>query len=169
MLTAKTADEHVLSGYREGADDYITKPFNVEILKMRIAKIFEWVKGAQAKFRQPDLKTSEVVVSRMDGELIDKATKIVEEHLDDADFSVEAFGDAMCMSRSALYKKLMAISGRSPIEFMRIIRLRHGLSLVQQRGLTVSEVAYRVGMSPKQFAKFFKEEYGVLPSKYGEE
>lgn len=168
MLTAKTADEHVLSGYREGADDYITKPFNVEILKMRIAKIFEWVKGAQAKFRQPDLKTSEVVVSRMDGELIDKATKIVEEHLDDADFSVEAFGDAMCMSRSALYKKLMAISGRSPIEFMRIIRLRHGLSLIQQGGLTVSEVAYRVGMSPKQFAKFFKEEYGVLPSKYGE-
>lgn len=168
MLTAKTADEHVLSGYREGADDYITKPFNVEILKMRIAKIFEWVKGAQAKFRQPNLKASEVVVSRMDGELIDKATKIVEEHLDDADFSVEAFGDAMCMSRSALYKKLMAISGRSPIEFMRIIRLRHGLSLIQQGGLTVSEVAYRVGMSPKQFAKFFKEEYGVLPSKYGE-
>lgn len=169
MLTAKTADEHVLSGYREGADDYITKPFNVEILKMRIAKIFEWVRGAHAKFCQPDLKTSEVVVSRMDGELIDKATKIVEDHLDDADFSVEAFGDAMCMSRSALYKKLMAISGRSPIEFMRIIRLRHGLSLIQQGGLTVSEVAYRVGMSPKQFAKFFKEEYGVLPSKYGEE
>ena len=165
MLTAKTADEHVLSGYREGADDYITKPFNVQILKMRIAKIFDWMKGAQDKFRQPDLKTSEVVVSRMDGELIDKATKIVEEHLDDADFSVEAFGDAMCMSRSALYKKLMAISGRSPIEFMRLIRLRHGLSLVRQGGLTVSEVAYRVGMSPKQFAKFFKEEYGVLPSK----
>ena len=72
----------------------------------------------------------------------------------------------MCMSRSALYKKLMAISGRSPLEFMRIIRLRHGLTLVRQGGLTVSEVAYKVGMSPKQFAKFFKEEYGSLPSKY---
>lgn len=168
MLTAKTADEYVLTGYREGADDYISKPFNVEILKMRIAKIFEWKKGAQDKFRQPNVKPSEVVVSRMDGELIDKATKIVEEHLDDTEFSVEAFGVAMCMSRSALYKKLMAILGRSPIEFMRIIRLRHGLSLIQQGGFTVSEIAYRVGMSPKQFAKFFKEEYGVLPSKYGE-
>ena len=60
----------------------------------------------------------------------------------------------------------MAISGRSPLEFMRIIRLRHGLTLVRQGGLTVSEVAYKVGMSPKQFAKFFKEEYGSLPSKY---
>lgn len=166
MLTAKTADEHVLSGYREGADDYITKPFNMEILKMRIAKIFEWQKSARSKFRLPDVKTSEVVVSDVDGELIDKATKIVEEHLGDADFSVEAFGDAMCMSRSALYKKLMAISGRSPLEFMRVIRLRHGLSLVRQGGLSVSEIAYRVGMSPKQFSKFFKEEYGVLPSKY---
>ena len=72
------------------------------------------------------------------------------------------------MSRSALYKKLMAISGRSALEFMRIIRLRHGLTLVRQGGLTVSEVAYNVGMSPKQFAKFFKEEYGSLPSKYEE-
>lgn len=67
---------------------------------------------------------------------------------------------------SPLYKKLMAISGRSPLEFMRIIRLRHGLTLIRQGGLTVSEVAYKVGMSPKQFAKFYKEEYGSLPSKY---
>lgn len=167
MLTAKTADEHILSGYQEGADDYITKPFNVEILKMRIAKLFEWIKRAEDKFRQPEMKTSEVIVSKIDGELIDKATKIVEDHLSDTDFSVEAFGEAMCMSRSALYKKLMAISGRSPIEFMRIIRLRYGLTLIRQGELTVSEVAYRVGMSPKQFAKFFKEEYGTLPSKYG--
>lgn len=166
MLTAKAADEHILSGYQEGADDYITKPFNVEILKMRIAKLFEWMKQAEDKFRQPDMKTSEVIVSQLDGELIDKATKIVEAHLADTDFTVEAFGEAMCMSRSALYKKLMAISGRSPLEFMRIIRLRHGLTLVRQGGLTVSEVAYKVGMSPKQFAKFFKEEYGSLPSKY---
>ena len=168
MLTAKAADEHILSGYQEGADDYITKPFNVEILKMRIAKLFEWMKLAEDKFRLPDMKTSDVIVSQLDGELIDKATKIVEAHLADTDFTVEAFGEAMCMSRSALYKKLMAISGRSPLEFMRIIRLRHGLTLVRQGGLTVSEVAYNVGMSPKQFAKFFKEEYGSLPSKYEE-
>ena len=168
MLTAKAADEHILSGYQEGADDYITKPFNVEILKMRIAKLFEWMKLAEGKFRQPDMKTSDVIVSQLDGELIDKATKIVEAHLADTDFTVEAFGEAMCMSRSALYKKLMAISGRSPLEFMRIIRLRHGFTLVRQGGLTVSEVAYKVGMSPKQFAKFFKEEYGSLPSKYEE-
>ena len=168
MLTAKTADEHVLSGYQEGADDYITKPFNIEILKARLSKLFEWMKKAQAKFSQPDVQTSEVIVSRVDGELIDRATHIVEQHLADEAFTVEAFGDAMCMSRSALYKKLMAISGRSPLEFMRVIRLRHGLTLIRRGGMTVGEVAARVGMSPKQFARFFKEEYGCLPSKYGE-
>ena len=168
MLTAKTADEHILSGYQEGADDYITKPFNVEILKARLSKLFEWMKKAQARFSQPDMQTSEVIVSRVDGELIDRATHIVEQHLADEAFSVEAFGEAMCMSRSALYKKLMAISGRSPLEFMRVIRLRHGLALIRRGGMTVGEVAARVGMSPKQFARFFKEEYGCLPSKYGE-
>ncbi len=100
-------------------------------------------------------------------EFLDRATKIVEVHLADADFSVEIFSAEMNQSRSALYKKLMAITGKSPLEFIRSIRLRHGFELIRQGGLSVSEVAFRTGFSPKQFSKFFREEYGVLPSQWG--
>ncbi len=72
----------------------------------------------------------------------------------------------MKSGKDTLYKKLMAVSGRSPLEFMRIIRLRHGLQILQGEECSISETAYRVGLSPKQFSKFFKEEYGLLPSQY---
>lgn len=98
--------------------------------------------------------------------MLEKATAIVEAHLADNDFSVEAFGEAMCMSRSALYKKLTAAAGRSPIEFMRGIRLERGRQLLEQGHTGISEIATRVGMSPKQFSRFFREQYGVLPSEY---
>lgn len=105
-------------------------------------------------------------LSPADKVLLDKATAIVEAHLADNNFSVEAFGEAMCMSRSALYKKLTAAAGRSPIEFMRGIRLERGRQLLEQGHTGISEIATRVGMSPKQFSRFFREQYGVLPSEY---
>lgn len=70
------------------------------------------------------------------------------------------------MSRSALYKKMMVATGQSPIEFMRAIRLQHALSLIGDGETSVSEIAARVGMSPKQFARFFREQHGMLPSEY---
>ena len=164
LLTAKSADEHIISGLREGADDYITKPFNVEILKIRIEKLFQWMQRARERFSQPEVAASEISISKLDEELIGRATEIVERNFDDESFSVERFGEEMCMSRSALYKKLMAVTGRSPLEFMRTIRLKHGLQLLQQGNASVSDVAFRVGLSPKQFSKFFREEYGCLPS-----
>lgn len=166
LLTARTADEHIICGLKEGADEYITKPFNMEILKIKIRKLFDWMQLAYEKFKQPDMKSKEVSISFLDEKLIEKATSIVEHHLVETEFSVEDFSMEMNMSRSALYKKLMAISGRSPLEFMRIIRLRHGLHILQNEGCSISEIAYRVGLSPKQFSKFFKEEYGLLPSQY---
>lgn len=166
LLTARTADEHVISGLKEGADEYITKPFNMEILKIKIRKLFDWMQLAYEKFKQPDMSSKEVSISSLDEKLIEKATSIVERHLAETEFGVEDFSAEMNMSRSALYKKLMAVSGRSPLEFMRIIRLRHGLQILQGEGCSISETAYRVGLSPKQFSKFFKEEYGLLPSQY---
>ena len=100
-----------------------------------------------------------------DAEFVARATRIVEEHLGDFEFSVEDFSRLMLVSRSSLYKKLTALTGQSPLEFIRKIRLRRGRELLAGRGLTIAEVAYSVGLSPKQFSKFFKEEYGVLPSR----
>lgn len=93
-----------------------------------------------------------------------KAHEVIQQHLADADFSVEDFAREMLVSRSALYKKLMATTGVSPIEFMRNIRISRGYDLISRDGRSVSEAAYAVGMSPKQFSRFFKEKYGSLPS-----
>ena len=97
---------------------------------------------------------------------IRRATAVIENHLAESEFSVENFSEEMNLSRSALYKKLMSTTGKSPLEFMRAIRLKHGLDYLQNSDLSISEIAYNIGLSPKQFAKFFKEEYGCLPSQY---
>ena len=112
------------------------------------------------------LMPDERPLSEGDNRLIVQATAIVEAHLADAAFSVERFSEEMNLSRSALYKKLMSETGQAPLEFMRTIRLQHGLRLLQQGEMSVAEIAYKTGLSPKQFSKFFKEQYGCLPSQY---
>lgn len=97
-------------------------------------------------------------------EFIEKARNVVLNNIADADFSVEDFARELLVSRSALYKKLMATTGVSPIEFMRDIRISRGYEMISREGCSVSEAAYAVGMSPKQFSRFFKEKYGSLPS-----
>ena len=118
------------------------------------------IKQEEASGKQND------VLKRQEEAWIAKATALIEQHLSDSEFSVENFSEEMNMSRSALYKKLMAATGKSPLEFMRSIRLKHGLAYLQTGDLSISEIAYNIGLSPKQFAKFFKEEYGCLPSQY---
>lgn len=113
-----------------------------------------------------EVEPSKITVTAMDELLKEKAVKVVEEHVDDTDFSVEQLADALGMSRGHLYKKLLTITGKTPIEFIRTIRIKQGQQLLEQSGESVSQVAWRVGMSPKQFSKYFKEEFGMLPSEY---
>lgn len=166
LLTARTAEEHVLGGLREGADDYITKPFNLDILLLRIQKLLKWTQNNYEKFRTLDISPSEITISTLDEQLIEKAIRIVEENMDNSEFSVEDFSAQVGISRSGLYKKLMSITGKSPLEFMRILRLKRGKQLLEKSQLSISQIAYQVGLSPKQFAKYFKEEYGCIPSEY---
>ena len=166
LLTARTAEEHVLSGLKEGADDYITKPFNLEILTLRIEKILKWSASNHENFRSIDISPAEITVSKLDEQLIEKAIKTVEDNIDNSDFSVEELSSAVGMSRGHLYKKLTAITGKTPIEFIRILRLKRGKQLLEESQMSISEVAYQVGLSPKQFSKYFKEEYGAIPSSY---
>lgn len=166
LLTARTAEEHVLDGLREGADDYITKPFNLDILLLRIQKLLKWTQSNHEKFRKMEVSPSEITISSLDEQLIEKAIRIVEENMDNSEFSVEELSAQIGISRSGLYKKLMSITGKSPLEFMRILRLKRGKQLLEKSQLSISQIAYKVGLSPKQFSKYFKEEYGCLPSDY---
>ncbi len=95
---------------------------------------------------------------------MNKTLRIVEENMDNSEFSVEDLSTQIRVSRSGLYKKLMSITGKLPLEFIRIPRVKRGRQLLEQSQLSISQAAYQTGLSPKQFAKHFKELYGHLPS-----
>ena len=168
LLTARTADEDKIKGLEIGADDYITKPFNMDLLLLRIQNLVEKRRKVQSQFQKNvDISPSKVEITSLDEKLIKKAITCVEKNLSESKFSVEDLSRELGMSRVYLYKKLMAITGKSPVEFIRIIRLKRGAQLLEKSQLTVAEIAYEVGFnSPRYFSKYFKEEYGMLPTAY---
>lgn len=168
LLTARAADEQIREGFDIGADDYVTKPFSFEILQSRIRNLLERRQALrQALGSRIEVKASEISISSLDEKLIEKAVKFVEEHISDPDFTVETLSHELGMSRVHLYKKLVALTGKSPLEFIRTIRLQRAAQLLEKSQLTVAEVAYKVGFNnPKYFARYFKEHFNILPSLY---
>lgn len=168
LLTARTAEEYQLEGLKLGADDYLTKPFNFNLLKLRIRKFLEWTEKCHLSFSQKmDVSPSEITITSLDEQLIEDAIKAVEEHIDDPEFSVEDLGSLVGLSRGHLYKKLMSITGKGPAEFIRTIRLKRGRQLLEKSQLHIAEIAYAVGFnSPKRFSVNFKNEFGISPSDY---
>ncbi|MBB3188470.1 hybrid sensor histidine kinase/response regulator [Microbacter margulisiae] len=168
LLTARTAEESQIEGLELGADDYITKPFNLNILKLRVRKFIEWTEKCHIAFSEKvDISPSEITITSLDQQLIEKAIKVVEENMSDTEFSVETLGYAVGMSRSHLYKKLMNITGKGPAEFIRTVRLKRGRQLLEKSQLQIAEIAYAVGFnSPKIFTKNFRMEFGISPSEY---
>lgn len=168
LLTARTSEEQKMQGFEIGADDYITKPFNFEILQSRIKNLIHQRETFHKDFRrQIEVKVTDIKITSMDEKLIQNAIKFVEDKISDADFSVEDLSRELGMSRVHLYKKLLSLTGKAPLEFIRTIRLQRAAQLLEKSQLTVSEVAYKVGFnSPKYFAKYFKDEFGMLPSAY---
>ncbi|HAN00199.1 MAG TPA: hybrid sensor histidine kinase/response regulator [Marinilabiliales bacterium] len=168
LLTARTAEEYKIEGLELGADDYITKPFNFNLLKLRIRKFLEWREKCHLSFSQKmDVSPSEITITSLDEQLIEKAIKVTEENIENPEFSVEELSSAVGLSRSHLYKKLMHITGKGPLEFIRTIRLKRGRQLLEKSQLQIAEVAYSVGYSsPKRFTINFKHEFGISPSEY---
>jgi len=167
LLTAKSSEESIVEGLEEGAADYITKPFSLAVLRLRIHKILEWTHDVHTKVATGiDITPTDITVSSLDEELVANVIAQVEAHIHDIDFTVVQLSSAVGMTRGHLYKKLMAITGKSPLEFMRIIKLKRGKSLLEQGKTNISEVADMVGLSPKQFAHHFKMMYGDTPSDF---
>ena len=168
LLTAKTAEASQLEGLQTGADDYLTKPFNVDVLKLRISKFIDWSKKAHQQFRQKiDVEPSEITITPLDEQFISKAIKIVEANLLDSDFSVETLGQELGLSRVALWRKLQAITGKAPGDFIRTIRVKRAKQLLEQSQMQVAEIAYTVGYNtPKRLSENFKAEFGITPSEY---
>ncbi|MEQ9438266.1 MAG: two-component regulator propeller domain-containing protein [Cyclobacteriaceae bacterium] len=168
LLTAKSAEDQQVEGFSVGADDYVGKPFNFEILESRIKNLIAQRESLKESFlKKSEIEPEKIAISSMDEKLMHSAIKVVEENMANAEFSVEELSRQLGMSRVHLYKKLLALTGKSPIEFIRIIRLKRASQLLKESQMTVAEVAYEVGFNnPKYFSKYFKMEFNILPSHY---
>ena len=168
LLTGRRGDQVEVEGLRLGADDYITKPFNVEMLRLRVKKFIEKREIRQRQFREKmDVAPSEITITSVDEQFIQRAIKICEEHMSDTEFSVEVLGHELSLSRTYLYKKLINITGKGPAEFIRTIRLKRGKQYLEQSMMPISDIAAELGYAnPKRFTENFKAEYGVSPSEY---
>lgn len=168
LLTARSADEQKLEGFSTGAIDYITKPFSFEILQVRIKNIMAQQEALRKLFqRQIEINPAEIVTSPVDEDFIARAVEVVEKNIAETEFSVEDLSKAMLMSRVALYKKLLSLTGKAPLDFIKTIRMKRAAQLLEKTQMTISEIAYEVGFSnPKYFTKYFKKEFNQLPSEY---
>jgi signal transduction histidine kinase/DNA-binding response OmpR family regulator/streptogramin lyase len=168
LLTAMGSEEKQLEGLKAGVNDYITKPFTFEILASRINNLLAQQKLLQKRFqKQVEVNPGEVTITPVDEKFLKQALEAVEKQIDNPDFSVEDLSREMCMSRVTLYRKIVSLTGRSPLEFIRLIRLKRAAQLLGKSGMSITEIAYQVGFNdPKIFTKFFKEEFNMLPSQY---
>ena len=168
LLTGCSTDEQKVMGIGTGADDYITKPFNFDYLKVRSEKIIEQRKKLKEKFsNEPDLKVSELTEAPADQQFLNKVIALVEEKMSDPDFNVDSLIKELSCSRTFFYKKLKGISGYSPNEFVRTIRMKKAAQMLRSGDYTVAETSYEVGISdPNYFSKCFKTHFGETPSVY---
>jgi DNA-binding response OmpR family regulator len=166
LLTAKASAEDVLEGLETGADDYITKPFNTKILCARIKNLIDLRRQLQQNLnREMTFQPVKTSVSEVDKEFIKEMHQTIEKNLSDSDFNVEQLGKKLYMSRATLYRKIMALTGETPTEYIRTYRLKRGVELLKSNFGTVLEVALEVGFSSSAyFTKCFKDKYHQLPS-----
>jgi DNA-binding response OmpR family regulator len=166
LLTAMAAEEEQLKGLEAGAADYMVKPFNFEILLSRMRNLLARQAPAKQVIGLPETAVTAHVLSP-DEKFMQKALEIVEKHLSDPGFSVEALSRELCMNRVSVYRRIFSLTGHSPVEFIRSIRLQRAAQLLSKTGMNVTEVAYEVGFNnPKYFARYFKMAYHMLPSAY---
>ena len=168
LLTALDIEEKYQEGIESGADAYITKPFNVSLLLARISKLIELRDKLRQKYsNEPGLAHSIICTNDKDQKFSAKLNEVLNEHMTDTEFSVNDFAGIMGLGRTVFYKKVRGVTGYSPYEYLRVIRLKKAAEMLLTEDLTIAEVAYSVGINdPFYFSKCFKSQFGVSPSAY---
>ena len=174
FLTASDEEVSIIRGLDSGGDDYITKPFNTNLLISRCNNLVNSRRLLQEKFsKQPQAFAQMLATNPMDKEMLDRAMAIIEQHLDNTDFNVNIFARQMGMARTNLFTKLKAVTGQTPNDFILSIRLKKGAVMLRNNPeLNITEISDRIGFSSSRyFSKCFKEIYHVSPLAYrkGEE
>lgn len=169
LLTAKSAIEHKIEGLKIGADDYITKPFDINLLVIRCNNLINNRKIMQQRYREdPDFSIPQMATNPLDHELLNRATEIVRKNLFNEQFSVDTFATEIGLGRTTLFTKLKSITGLTPNNFIMDIRLKKAAEMLTTRTeMNISEIAYDLGFStPKYFKKCFKDRFAYTPTEY---
>lgn len=166
LLTAKAASEDYVEGLESGADVYLEKPFSGDVINAQIASIFRNREGMKKDFKTKPMVSS-VSISKLDTLLMDKISKIIEKRMTDSDFTVDVLAQEVGISRSGLFAKIKAISGMTPNDYIRLIRLKKAAYLLAEEEVSSSEACFRVGFSsPSYFAKCFQAQFGIAPAEF---
>ena len=169
VVSARTEESEKVAALDSGADDYITKPFNTNLLISRCNNLVNSRILLQEKFsKQPQAFVQMLATNPIDKEILDRAMTVIEKHLDDTEFNVNVFAREMAMARTNLFTKLKAITGQTPNDFILTIRLKKGaLMLRNNPELNITEISDRIGFSSSRyFSKCFKDIYHVSPLAY---
>ncbi len=170
LLTAKSSMENKLEGLETGADDYLTKPFNISELQVRVSNLIDQRKKLRERFRKELLlEPKDIAVTSADEKFLYRISNLIEKHIADYNFSVDIFAREMGMSRMQLHRKLHAVTGQSASDFIRNFRLKRAAKLLLGNYGNIAEVAYDVGFNnPSYFSECFKKLFGSLPSEYAQ-
>lgn len=168
LLTAWSTDEGRAAGYKAGADAYIAKPFDMEVLLARISNLLEKQEKRQRDFSHSiSLDPKTVTDSSPDEDFLKEVIACIEKNIDNSEYTIDSLSTDIVMSRMSLYRKMKSLTGQTPADFIRMVRLKTAAKLLKEEKCTVSEACYRTGFaSPQNFSKHFKEMFGVLPSQY---
>jgi signal transduction histidine kinase/ligand-binding sensor domain-containing protein/DNA-binding response OmpR family regulator len=168
LLTARSGEESLMEGLNIGADDYLTKPFNPQLLIARIKNLIQSRQKLKDRFMSEfTMSAKEVTITSLDEQFMIDAVDVVERFIDNQEFTVDTLVREMGMSRSVFSKKIKALSGQSPSEFIRTIKLKKATKLLLYSGKSISEVAYDLGfITPKTFRTNFKKQFGQTPSEF---
>jgi DNA-binding response OmpR family regulator/two-component sensor histidine kinase len=171
LLTALLSREQQMDGIDAGADDYITKPFDIAILRAKVENLMTLRKSLREKYAgELVLKPRNIIITSPDERFLQKAIETVENNIADPAFSIEQFAAALCVSRMQLYRKMAALTDMTAKEFIRNIRLKRAAQLLSQdKRMNISEIAYAVGFNDlSHFRKCFRHEFGMNATEYAE-
>lgn len=171
LLTARTMVENIMEGFETGADDYLVKPFNEDVLKIRIKNLLNNRKQLREKYTNDVLQSpKEMSFTSPDQNFLIKLNSIIETNIDNSEFSIEELATEMAMSHSNLYKKIKALTGMTSVAFVRDFRLNRATQYLKQHKIAIIDVCFKVGYTDRRhFSQEFKKRFGVTPSTYAKD
>ncbi|QTD38157.1 DNA-binding response regulator [Polaribacter batillariae] len=168
LLTARGSHTFKVEGFEYGADDYVTKPFNIDILNVRVKNLIKSRQILRDKFKKEALlNPKEIAINNVDEVFIEKVISIIEENISNSKFSVADFALSIGMSHSVLYRKILAITGQTITEFIKSIRLTKAEQLLLESNHHINEISDMTGFpSASYFTTCFKKKHGFPPSEF---